>query len=76
MTESTPEYTDPVSAIELSSQPLRLSPENFHVDEQNRLVIDRKDLARVIQSQSISGGDGEQNLKPNVSVVVGIGISF
>jgi hypothetical protein len=76
MTESTPEYNDPVSAIELSSQPLRLSPENFHVDEQNRLVIDRKDLARVIQSQSSSSGDGEQNLQPNVEVVVSVGIRF
>jgi hypothetical protein len=74
MSESTPQNTDVASRINLSSEPLPLSPEHFHLDEQNRLVIDRNDLARIIQNQL--SGVGEATLKPNVEVTVSVGVSF
>jgi Ca2+-binding EF-hand superfamily protein len=55
MTGRIPKRIDSSKLTELSSETIRLSSEHFQLDEQNRLVIDREDLAKIIQSQPLVG---------------------
>jgi hypothetical protein len=60
---------------DLSSKTLRLSPEDFDLDEQGRITIDKEKLAKAIQEKLLK--EGEPNLSASTAKIeVGVTVKF
>lgn len=78
MAEPISKRIDPSFKVtQVSSETFRLRSETFKLDEQNQLMINRDDLAKIIQSQSLGGQPGQTLAKgKEVEVTLSLKIKF